>query len=240
MTNLVEAAEQAAIEAEKALEHAAIYKDAAGAAFDKANAAKIAVEAVDERERKRRELAASASARAADFGKADAAYEAAVKSHLAAKATAEQVRETLDKSVRQFGDADLILAQAIAKATKDGEKTDAELIAELPKVIDDLLQADLGQRKGEFGSCGIELETYAAVRDNPGHWINRLRNDGKFVAMYARNGKRWQTANPGYIETEIVCRSAKSPYDVSGIDRDRRVARIERDRAKAVAYEEAN
>ena len=204
---------------------------------------KTKLDAADDFERKRKQLASSAEARASAVLKANAAYESAQAALETAKTTADQVRDTANRSVKQFGDADLILAQAIAEAVKDGEKTDAELIAELPAVVDDLSQADIGFRMGEFGSRGgVTLETYAAVRDNPGHWINRLRRDGKFVPIFARSGERWQSVAGGYIETEIARRSVKSPTDL-GINENEvnhRLRRIADERAEAVAYEEAN
>ena len=239
MINLVGAAEQVAVEAAETVRQAEIDKDAAGAAFDKANAAKVAVDAADERERKRRELAASAEGRAAEFAKADAVHEAAVTALESAKANEKQIRDSVTLSVQLHRDVDFIFAQAVEQIVKE-DVTDTEILAKLPAVVDDLRTEDVRFRVGEFGGRGVSLDAYGSVIDNPQHWLDALRHEGKFTSLHAKANKRWTpVANiRGYIEMELAHRSVKSPNDkrISGVDRERRVARIEAERKQAVAW----
>ena len=174
-----------------------------------------------------------------EFARADAAHEAAMTAFESAKANEKQIRDSVTLSVQLHRDVDFIFAQAFEQIVKE-EVTDTEILAKLPAVVDDLRTEDVRFRVGAFGGRGVSLDAYDSVIDNPQHWLDALRHEGKFTSLHAKTNKRWTpVANiRGYIEMELAHRSVKSPNDkgISGVDRERRVARIEAERKQAVAW----
>ena len=185
-------------------------------------------------------------AMATEHGPRMKAAEAAVKAVETANANLAQAIEGEETGKANFHAAtvehdemNFVVALAVAEAVTDSDMTEAELIAEIPAVADDLQLTDIRLRLGEFGSQGVSLEAYEKARENPEHWLTVMRDDSLSLASAFYSRGVWKRTAAGVQLLEASKRDRALPEThkgMSAIDRERRDARIVSDKREANEY----
>ncbi len=234
---------------QQAADEAAAARVEADAAMVKANDAKHAADtaltpaanaaAKVQRWRETEALAAEHGPRLEAVKSAAVAVETATANPTQAIEGEETAAANVNAARAEHDEMNFVMALAIAEAVGDSDTTEAELIAEIPAVVNELQETDIRLRLGEFGSRGVSLEAYEKARDFTEHWLTVMRDDHKSLASAFYSRGVWKRTAAGMQLLEAAKRNRGLPETHKGMsatDRERRDARIERDRIEAEEY----